>query len=203
MAALAGGIAFASALPAQSPAWLPLEVGNTWFYRPTVESTRAFTPDFRSIQVLGKETIAGQEYFDVAWFGREVLLRIEPSYAVPRYGHGAAAALAANWEVSVMLRARTGFPIDVLTTENYLGIGFDDFQRPDLVPGVPVWIRDSTIGQHRLNPAAFTIPSGLQGNLGRNAIAGAGMSQADLALERRFRLAGAARLDLRLELTTR
>jgi len=106
---------------------------------------------------------------------------------------------AGGWELSLMFRARSGFPIDVLTAENYLGIGFDDFQRPDLVAGVPLWIRERAIGQRRLNPAAFAVPAGPQGSLGRNAIAGAGMSQADVALERHVRLSGSAGLDLRLE----
>jgi hypothetical protein len=78
-AVLAGSIAFAASLPAQTPAWFPLAVGNTWLYRPVTESTRTFTGDFRSIRVHGKETIAGQEYFDVNFLGAEVLLRVEPS----------------------------------------------------------------------------------------------------------------------------
>jgi hypothetical protein len=106
------------------------------------------------------------------------------TWTVPRTG---------GWELSLIFRARTGFPIDVLTAENYIGIGFDDFQRPDLVAGVPLW-KDG-----RLNPAAFRVPSGAQGSLGRNAIAGAGMSQADVALERHVRLTASAGLDLRVE----
>src|SRR5215467_7366672 len=78
-AVLGGSITFAAALPAQTPAWFPLEVGNTWLYRPVTESIRAFTGDYRTIQVHGKETIAGQDYFDVSYFGREVVLRVEPS----------------------------------------------------------------------------------------------------------------------------
>lgn len=105
----------------------------------------------------------------------------------------------ARWELSAMLRARTGFPIDILTTENFLGLGFDDYRRPDLVPGVPLWLPDATLGGRRLNRAAFAIPTGAQGNLGRNAIAGAGMSQIDLALERRIVVRETASLDLRIE----
>lgn len=80
VASLAGGIAFASTLPAQTPAWFPLEIGNTWLYRPAATSTnRRGSQELRSIWVHGTETIAAQEYFNVRYFGREVLLRVDPS----------------------------------------------------------------------------------------------------------------------------
>jgi hypothetical protein len=93
-----------------------------------------------------------------------------------------------HWLVSTLIVARTGFPIDVLSTENLLGLGFDDAPRPNLVQGVPVWIRDSNVlGSRRLNSAAFVpVASGQQGNLGRDAIRGFGMAQVDAAVEREF-----------------
>jgi hypothetical protein len=121
------------------------------------------------------------------------------TYSIARTGTGRTARLFSGWETSVLLRARSGFPIDLLTTVNFLGLGFDDFRRPDLVPGEPVWIPSAVIGGRSLNPAAFSYPKGSQGTLGRNAIAGSGMSQIDLAVERRFALARTLFLDLRLE----
>jgi len=104
-----------------------------------------------------------------------------------------------NWQFSAMARARTGFPIDVVTTENFLGLGFDDVSRPNLVPGVPLWMPLSSPGGRALNPAAFSGPAGLEGNLGRNTITGFGMSQFDLALERRFSWREHGEVLLRLE----
>jgi hypothetical protein len=99
-----------------------------------------------------------------------------------------------RWTLSTLLSARSGFPIDVLSSENFLGLSFDDFKRPNLVPGVPLWI------QGRLNPAAFTIPAGSQqGNLGRNAIAGFGLGQVDLALSREFAVREESAIELRIE----
>jgi len=106
--------------------------------------------------------------------------------------HSATAAMnwqfARGWTLQSILRARTGFPIDVRVGENLLGLGFDNITRPDLVPGVPLWLTDAGApGGRRLNPAAFARPGGRpQGNLGRNAMAGFGMAQVDLALKRRF-----------------
>lgn len=104
-----------------------------------------------------------------------------------------------SWQFSGMLRARTGFPIDVLTTENFLGLAFDDITRPNLVPGVALWLPGAVLGARRLNPAAFSQPSGIEGSLGRNAIAGFGMWQADLAVERKAPIGEHAELRLRLE----
>ena len=96
------------------------------------------------------------------------------------------------------MRARGGFPIDVVTKENLLGLGFDDITRPDVVSGAPIWLQDGIIGGRRLNSAAFAIPSFVQGNLGRNAIEGEGMSQIDLALARTIRVAERSTFELRV-----
>jgi hypothetical protein len=99
-----------------------------------------------------------------------------------------------HWKLSAFISARSGFPIDVLASENFLGLSFDDFKRPDVASGVPSWIHG------RLNPAAFTIPaSSQQGNLGRNAITGFGMGQLDLALGREFAVREESAIELRIE----
>jgi hypothetical protein len=93
-----------------------------------------------------------------------------------------------NWTIGGIFRARSGFPIDVLDSEQPLGQGFVNAGRPDLVPGVPIWIDDSSVAGHRrLNPSAFSVPvSGLTGTLGRNTIAGNGLAQMDVSLHREF-----------------
>ncbi|HYO82960.1 MAG TPA: TonB-dependent receptor, partial [Bryobacteraceae bacterium] len=100
---------------------------------------------------------------------------------------------ARGWTLSGALRLRTGFPIDVITTDHPFGLGFDNDLRPDLVPGVPVWV------DGRLNPAAFTRPAGFQGTLGRNAITGRSLTQLDLAVTRSFVITERLRLSLRAE----
>lgn len=123
------------------------------------------------------------------------------SYALPHVaGARVAGALTEGWQVSGLLRARSGFPINILTTQNFLGLAFDNITRPDLVPGVPIWIPDGGFGGRRLNPAAFQQPTGIQGNLGRNAITGFGMSQLDLAIQREFPVRSRTRLEVRLEM---
>jgi hypothetical protein len=109
--------------------------------------------------------------------------------------------LTRNWTLSTFLSARSGFPIDVLESENLLGLGFDDFQRPDRVSGAPVWLDDvNAPGGRRLNPAAFSVPSGShQGNLGRDSIRGFGLGQMDVAIGREFALREDSVVEFRLE----
>ena len=114
---------------------------------------------------------------------------------------GRAAWLLRNWAIDGILRARTGFPVNVLTSEYAMGLGFANAYRPNLVPGAPVWIRDPSVpGGRRLNRAAFQPEPGYrQGNLGRNAIRGFGMQQVDVALRREFPVGETQTLLLRLE----
>jgi hypothetical protein len=106
-----------------------------------------------------------------------------------------------QWALDASVHARTGFPINVQYAESAMGVTFANAFRPDLVGGVPLWLADSSApGGVRLNRAAFLRRSGFeQGNLGRNAIAGFGMSQVDAALSRQFALRSAGKLLLRFE----
>jgi hypothetical protein len=113
------------------------------------------------------------------------------TYELPRGG----------WALDGMVHARTGFPINVLNAEQYTGISFENVFRPSLVFDQPVWIADpSAPGGRRINADAFqAAPSSVQGNLGRNALNGFGMSQFDLALRREFSMGEKRSVQLRIE----
>lgn len=122
------------------------------------------------------------------------------TYTFSRKPTGAARYLG-GWAVDGVVRARSGFPISVLENEQYQGVGMANAFRPDLLPGQPVWIADAAApGGRRINAAAFQAAQpGVQGNLGRNAITGFGMSQVDLALRREFRLGERRSIQVRME----
>jgi hypothetical protein len=63
-------------------------------------------------------------------------------------------------------------------------------QRPNLVPGVPLWISNPNVaGGKEINKTAFIVPTGVvQGDLGRNAVNGFGATEFALTLRRQFRL---------------
>ena len=122
------------------------------------------------------------------------------TYEVPRRGAGAARYLG-GWGIDALWQIRSGFPITVLDNEQYQGIALTNAFRPNLVPGVPIWIDESSApGGRRLNPGAFTpAPAEVQGTLGRNVISGFGMSQIDLAVRREFHWKDRYALQVRME----
>jgi Carboxypeptidase regulatory-like domain len=105
-----------------------------------------------------------------------------------------------GWRAESIVRARSGFPLTVLESEQYTGIAFTNFARPNYIGG-PVWVSGASVpGGTQLNPAVFQVlRSGVQGDLGRNAIAGLGMWQVDAAIGREFRFRDRFRFDLRVE----
>ena len=108
--------------------------------------------------------------------------------------------LTGGWGLDSILRARSGFPVTVLTSEYAMGLGFANAFRPDVVPGQPLWLDDPAApGGRRLNPGAFHYEDGVQGNLGRNSISGLPMHQLDAAIRRRLFASERRTLLLRVE----
>jgi hypothetical protein len=113
------------------------------------------------------------------------------SYEAPRASSsGAFRSLLSAWRINPVLRFHTGFPIDISTDNGGLGVAATGGSRPDLVPGVPIWLNDpSAPGGSRLNPNAFRFaPNGQQGSLGRNVVSGRSLFQLDVSLNRDFKL---------------
>ena len=108
------------------------------------------------------------------------------SYRVPER----AGLILRGWSLSSTLLARTGFPFDVTTVDQTIGLGFDNADRVNVVADQPLWITNATApGGRELNPAAFQMPAnGAIGTLGRNALTGPGVFQLDASMRRQFRL---------------
>jgi hypothetical protein len=103
-----------------------------------------------------------------------------------------------GWSVAAVFDARTAFPVDVLSSESLEGFAIANL-RPDLTPGVPFWIPNAgAAGGRQLNPTAFA-PDAAVGNLGRDAVRGFGMWQADCSAGRSFALGEAMHLSFRAE----
>jgi hypothetical protein len=102
-----------------------------------------------------------------------------------------------DWSVDAILRARSATPVNVILSRPLVGI--PQISRPDLVPGVPLYVHDPAVAGHRrFNRAAFSVPAlNQQGNLGRNSLRGFSVSQMDLALRRKFNLAERVNLQFR------
>lgn len=96
-----------------------------------------------------------------------------------------------GFEWSGITTARTGLPVNITVTRKATDVldgNTLSAERPDLVPGVPLYLDYATTGRW-LNPAAFSAPlKGTWGNLGRNAVRAAGLFQVDTALTKKTRI---------------
>jgi hypothetical protein len=97
--------------------------------------------------------------------------------------------IARGWSVDGFALARSAPPVNVVGGL-FLAAGTVLSPRPDVNPGVPLESRGSGYpGSKILNKAAFTpAPTGQQGNFGRNVLRGFDAFQADIGLQRQFRI---------------
>jgi hypothetical protein len=125
------------------------------------------------------------------------------SYDIPAPGIGIWKSIFGSWSTDSIIYARSTPPVNVVTGQNTFGLYLSaatSVQRPNLVPGVPLWISDPNVaGAKRINPAAFSKP-GLQGDLGRNTLRGFGATEVDLTLRRQFKLYERLSLQARADL---
>lgn len=115
------------------------------------------------------------------------------SYELPSPASGIGRALIHGFALDSFLRSRSARPTNVLTGRDALGLGYTTVTRPDILPGVPLYLVDSNApgGQH-LNPLAFngtaTTAALRQGTLRRNVLRGFGATQLEVSLRRQFQL---------------
>lgn len=96
-----------------------------------------------------------------------------------------------DWQWSGIFTGHTGLPLNVTVSRKATDMPDGNAlsaQRPNLVPGVPLYLNYGTTGLW-LNPAAFSVPAqGTWGNLGRNVLRAPGLFQIDTSLSKNVRL---------------
>jgi hypothetical protein len=123
------------------------------------------------------------------------------TYDVPAPWRGRALRNAlGGWSLDAFVLARSAPPVDIVGAQ-YSGVGIDFMPRPNLVSGVPLVLYGSGYpGGKIFNKAAFVAaPAGEQGDFGRNVLRGFDATQADLAIQRAFRVTEKIRLAVRGE----
>jgi len=102
--------------------------------------------------------------------------------------------LFGSWSFSSIFTAHTGFPVNI--TVNRTGPdGNNSDQRPNLVPGVPLYLPGGNF-----NPAAFAMPApGTFGDVPRNFLRGPAVWQSDLALAKHIPIREQVQLQFRAE----
>jgi Carboxypeptidase regulatory-like domain len=113
---------------------------------------------------------------------------------------GVANLFAGGWSVNTVLTARAGLPVNILLSRPATDMpdGNTVNQRPDRVPGVPIYAGRAI--QHWLNPNAFAVPAvGAWGNAARNLATGPALWQDDSAAEKTLHLTARNNMILRAE----
>jgi hypothetical protein len=104
--------------------------------------------------------------------------------------------MAEGWQVSGIVQARSGLPVNVTVTGGLFGGSL----RPDLVPGVSTKPANYSLPDHQYNPDAFVAPPpGQYGDTPRNYLRAPGFAQFDVSFAKMTRLAGARGLQIRVD----
>ena len=123
------------------------------------------------------------------------------TYDLPSPGRNKfARPVLGGWSVDAFVLARSAPPVNVVGAI-FIGAGIDLYPRPNVKPGVPLELFGAQYpGGKIFNKAAFiAAPSGQQGHFGRNVLRGFGASQADVGLQRIFRITEKVGLRYRAE----
>jgi len=115
-------------------------------------------------------------------------------FALPTVKHWGSVAngILGDWQLNGILTLLSGTPLDVTTglSGQYFGLasnapgGF----RPDLVPGVPIYLENSDKTIY-LNPAAFKAPPlGQFGNLKRGLVRQPGLANVDFSVAKNWKI---------------
>jgi hypothetical protein len=104
-----------------------------------------------------------------------------------------------GWQVAGIFTYQSGFPVTPLVSfDNSESLTYAD--RPDRIPGVPIFTAGTRDPSHWFNPAAFVVAPPLQfGNAGKGIILGPNLIDLDLAVMKVFRLSERFNLQFRAE----
>jgi hypothetical protein len=131
------------------------------------------------------------------------------TYDIPApRGNALTTAILGGWSLDDVIQAWSAPPVNVYYSEFSFLSGAYTEVRPDVVPGVALYLYGAQYpGGKAFNPAAFVSPpvnaNGnplRQGTLGRNALRGFGAAQWDFAVHRDFPIRDVLKLQFRAEL---
>jgi len=111
-----------------------------------------------------------------------------------------------NWQVTLIERVSSGFPVPLIDTSNQSGAGFNaggngnNYNRPDQIPGCSTHANHSAPNYLWINPKCFAVPAaGELGDANRVPVAGPGFVNSDFSVIKQFRLPREMGLNFRAE----
>jgi hypothetical protein len=110
--------------------------------------------------------------------------------------------LGEGWALDLRAFSRSAPPVDIYGSAYIAPDGTEEYARPNVVPGVPLYIhgpRSTIPGGRQFNFAAFQAVTGTQGNAPRNFLRGFPATEIDAAVRREFRLDSDLHLQFRAE----
>jgi len=121
-------------------------------------------------------------------------------YVLPSFKKwgGAANKILGDWQLNAIASFFGGVPLSITSGTNTLGLARgSNFQRPNLVTGVPIYLHIPGDPLQWLNPAAFALPgsgvtasnlTSLNGTLGRGVIRSPGFKNIDFSLAKNWQV---------------
>jgi Carboxypeptidase regulatory-like domain len=107
-----------------------------------------------------------------------------------------------NWSIDLRSFVRTAAPVDIFGSTYIASNGTEQYARPNLIPGVPLYVygpRDQIPGGREINFDAFQTVTGSLGNAPRNFVRGFGENETDLAIRRQLSLSEHLKMQFRAE----
>jgi hypothetical protein len=105
-----------------------------------------------------------------------------------------------DWQINGIASFYSGTPLNIFSGIDRAGLGGASSQRPDLVPGVPIYANGNDPLQI-INPAAFRQPApGTFGSLGRGVVRGPGIKNVDFSAAKNWRIRERFGLQFRAEM---
>jgi hypothetical protein len=123
-------------------------------------------------------------------------------YVLPQFKHLGTVgnALLGDWQLNTIASFYSGTPLNIFSGVDTAGLGGASSQRPNLVPGVPIYA-DGNDPLQIINPAAFKIPAqGTFGNLGRGSVRGPGSKNVDFSVAKNWKVRERVGLQFRAEM---
>jgi hypothetical protein len=122
-------------------------------------------------------------------------------YVMPSFKRWGSVArgVIGDWQVNGIFSYFGTTPVDITTGVNTIGTSSSVGQRPNLVPGQPIYLHTNDSTQW-LNPKAFSLPApGQMGNLSRGMVRGKPINTLDASLNKNWGLSERTSLQFRAE----